>query len=273
MLTYPDIDPAALRIGNFAVHWYGLMYLIGFVSAWWLGTLRAKRPDSGWRAEGIGDLIFYAALGVILGGRIGYVLFYNFGMFIDDPLMLLKIWQGGMSFHGGLLGVLTAMWLYGRNTQRTFFQVTDFIAPLVPIGLGAGRIGNFINAELWGRVSDVPWAMQLSCARFPEFCNGVTQGYSAPRHPSMLYEALLEGVVLFAILWLFSRKPRSTMAVSGLFLLGYGVFRFSVEFVRVPDAQLGYLALDWVTMGQVLSTPMIVFGIVLLLLSRRVRQA
>ena len=269
MLTYPDIDPAALRIGDFAVHWYGLMYLVAFASAWWLGSVRAKRPNSGWREQEIGDLIFYGALGVILGGRIGYVLFYNFEMFLYDPLILLKIWQGGMSFHGGLLGVLVAMWLYGRNTGRSFFQVTDFIAPLVPIGLGAGRIGNFINAELWGRVSDVPWAMQLPCARFTEFCLGRIEGYSAPRHPSMLYEAALEGLVLFVILWLYSRQPRPTMAVSGMFLLGYGIFRFSVEFVRVPDAQLGYLALDWVTMGQVLSTPMIVFGIVLLALSRR----
>ena len=273
MLTYPDIDPAALRIGDFAVHWYGLMYLVAFASAWWLGSVRAKRPNSGWREQEIGDLIFYGALGVILGGRIGYVLFYNFEMFLNDPLILLKIWQGGMSFHGGLLGVLVAMWLYGRNTGRSFFQVTDFIAPLVPIGLGAGRIGNFINAELWGRVSDVPWAMQLPCARFSEFCLGRIEGYSAPRHPSMLYEAALEGLVLFVILWLYSRQPRPTMAVSGLFLIGYGVFRFSVEFVRVPDAQLGYLALDWVTMGQVLSTPMIVFGIVLLLLSRRTVKA
>ncbi|MFP5506417.1 MAG: prolipoprotein diacylglyceryl transferase [Gammaproteobacteria bacterium] len=273
MLTYPDIDPAALRLGEFAVHWYGLMYLIGFVAAWWLGSVRARRPDSGWRAQEIGDLIFYAALGVILGGRIGYVLFYNFGLFLDDPLMLLRVWQGGMSFHGGLLGVLIAMWLYGRKTGRTFFQVTDFVAPLVPIGLGAGRIGNFINGELWGRVSDVPWAMQLPCARFPDFCGGAVTGFSAPRHPSMLYEAFLEGLVLFVILWLYSRRPRPTMAVSGLFLLGYGMFRFGVEFVRVPDAHLGYLALDWVTMGQILSAPMIVFGIILLALSRRAKSA
>lgn len=269
MLTYPDIDPAALRIGEFAVHWYGLMYLIGFVGAWWLGGVRARRPDSGWQTEEIGDLVFYAALGVILGGRIGYALFYNFSLFLGDPLMLLRIWEGGMSFHGGLLGVLLAMWLYGRKTGRSFFQVTDFVAPLVPIGLGAGRIGNFINGELWGRVSDAPWAMRLPCARFPEYCGGGVEGFSAPHHPSMLYEAFLEGVVLFVILWVYSRKPRPTMAISGLFLLCYGVFRFAVEFVRMPDAHLGYLALDWVTMGQVLSAPMILFGLVLLALSRR----
>jgi phosphatidylglycerol:prolipoprotein diacylglycerol transferase len=183
--------------------------------------------------------------------------------------MLLRIWEGGMSFHGGLLGVLLAMWLYGRKTGRSFFQVTDFVAPLVPIGLGAGRIGNFINGELWGRVSDAPWAMRLPCARFPEYCGGGVEGFSAPHHPSMLYEAFLEGVVLFVILWVYSRKPRPTMAISGLFLLCYGVFRFAVEFVRMPDAHLGYLALDWVTMGQVLSAPMILFGLVLLALSRR----
>lgn len=260
MLTYPDIDPAALRIGEFAVHWYGLMYLIGFAMAWWLGTLRAKRPNSGWRTGEISDLVFYAALGAVLGGRIGYSLFYNFSYFLEEPVRLLYIWQGGMSFHGGMLGVFAAMWLYGRKTHRRFFQVTDFIAPLVPIGLGAGRIGNFINGELWGHASDVAWAMRLPCARFPEYCDGAVSGYSAPRHPSMLYEAVLEGLVLFLILWLFSRKPRPTMAVSGLFLLGYGIFRFSVEYVRLPDAHIGYLALNWVTMGHVLSAPMILLG-------------
>ena len=249
MLTYPTIDPAAIRIGDFAVHWYGVMYLIGFIGGWWLGRVRARRPDSGWDPAEIGDLLFYVALGVVLGGRVGYVLFYNFGLFLQDPLMLFRIWQGGMSFHGGLLGVLFAMWLYGRRTQRRFFEVTDFIAPLIPLGLGAGRIGNFINGELWGRPTDLPWGMV-----FPFVDN-------QPRHPSMLYEALLEGLVLFVILWLYSARPRPTMAVSGLFLICYGVFRFAVEFVRQPDAHLGFLAFEWVTMGHVLSLPMIAFGV------------
>lgn len=260
MLIYPDIDPAIVRFGGFAVHWYGMMYLIGFLAGWWLGRVRARRPDSGWQPVEIGDLLFYVALGVILGGRIGYILFYNFGLFLDDPLMLFRIWQGGMSFHGGLIGVLLAMWLYGRRTGRTFFQVADFIAPLVPIGLGAGRIGNFINGELWGRPTDLPWGMV-----FPFVDN-------QPRHPSMLYEALLEGLVLFIILWWFSSKPRPRMAVSGLFLLCYGVFRFAVEFVREPDRQLGFIAFDWVTMGHILSTPMILFGALLLWLAYSRRQ-
>jgi phosphatidylglycerol---prolipoprotein diacylglyceryl transferase len=257
MLTYPDIDPVAISFGPVAIHWYGLMYLIGFVAAWWLGVVRARRPDSGWNSAEIGDLIFYGALGVIIGGRLGYILFYNFGLFLDDPLMLLRIWQGGMSFHGGMLGVLVAMWLYGRRTGRSFFQVTDFIAPFVPIGLGAGRIGNFINGELWGRPTDLPWGMV-----FP-FVD------AQPRHPSMLYEALLEGLVLFVILWLYSARPRPTGAVSGLFLLGYGVFRFSVEFVRQPDAHIGYLAWDRITMGHLLSAPMILFGVLFLVLAYR----
>lgn len=252
MLQYPDIDPVAISIGPLAVHWYGLMYLIGFVGSWWLGRWRARQPDSGWMADEISDLIFYGALGVVLGGRIGYILFYHFDLFAQDPLMIFRIWQGGMSFHGGLLGVLVAMWLYARKTGRGFFQVTDFIAPFVPLGLGAGRIGNFINGELWGRPTDLPWGMV-----FP-FVDG------QPRHPSMLYEALLEGLVLFIILWWFASRRPPTRAVSGLFLLCYGLFRFAVEFVRQPDEHLGFLAFDWLTMGHVLSAPMIVFGVWLL---------
>ena len=249
MLTYPNIDPVAVAVGPFEVHWYGLMYLIGFVGGCALGYQRSKyREGIGWRPAQMSDLLFYIALGIVLGGRIGYTLLYNFGGFIDDPVVIFRIWQGGMSYHGGMIGVLVAMWLYGRHTGRTFFQVTDFIAPLIPFGLAAGRLGNFINGELWGRPTDLPWGMV-----FP-FVD------SQPRHPSMLYQFMLEGVVFFILLWLYSRKPRPTMAVSGMYLLLYGIFRFAVEFVRVPDAHIGYLAFDWVTMGHVLSFPMIVIG-------------
>jgi phosphatidylglycerol:prolipoprotein diacylglycerol transferase len=246
----PAIDPVALSIGPLQIHWYGLMYLIGFAAAWWLGRLRTRRPGAPLTEEQMGDLLFYAALGVILGGRLGYVLFYNLPQYVAVALALLKVWQGGMSFHGGLIGVLIAMWLYGRRLGLGFFQVTDFIAPLVPIGLGAGRIGNFINGELFGKPTDLPWAMV-----FPH-------GGPLARHPSQLYEAILEGLVLFVILWLYSARPRPTMAVSGLFLIGYGVFRFLIEFARLPDAQLGYLAWGWFTMGQLLSLPMVVLGLV-----------
>ena len=260
MLTYPNIDPVAISLGPLKIHWYGLMYLVGFGAAWWLGWTRARAsnsasasaPNSGWTTEQVSDMIFYGALGAVLGGRLGYILFYDLPTYLDNPLKMLKIWEGGMSFHGGMLGVLVAMWLFGSKTGKSFFQVTDFLAPLVPIGLGAGRIGNFINGELWGKVTDVSWAMV-----FP-------QGGELPRHPSQLYQALLEGIIFFLILWLYSRKPRPTMAVSGLFLLCYGLFRFVVEFVREPDQQLGYLAFGWLTMGQVLSVPMILGGIVLL---------
>jgi phosphatidylglycerol:prolipoprotein diacylglycerol transferase len=215
-----------------------------------LGRVRAKQ--SGWTVSQVEDLLFYGALGVILGGRIGYALFYDLANNLDNPLNLLKVWQGGMSFHGGLIGVLIAFWLFAKKTDKSYFQVSDFIAPMVPIGLFFGRIGNFINGELWGKVSDVPWAMVFPNAG------------PLARHPSQLYEAILEGLVLFIVLWLFSRKNRPYGAVSGLFLIGYGVFRFIVELVRIPDQQYGYLALDWLTMGQLLSLPMILLGIVIL---------
>jgi len=246
MLSYPNIDPVAISLGSLKIHWYGLMYLVGFLGAWFLGRIRSRKI--GWSSEQIDDLIFYSAMGVVLGGRVGYVLFYNFPEFINNPIILFKIWQGGMSFHGGLMGVLVAMWLFGRKYKHSFFTVTDFIAPLVPVGLGAGRIGNFINGELWGKPTESVFGM-------------LVPGLGAlPRHPSQLYEAALEGLALFMILWFYSNKPRPTMAVSGLFLIGYGVFRFSVEFVRLPDVQLGYLAFGWLTMGQLLTVPMLLLG-------------
>jgi phosphatidylglycerol---prolipoprotein diacylglyceryl transferase len=274
MLTYPDIDPIALSIGPLKVHWYGLMYLVGFAAFWVLGRYRASRPDSGWTAEMVDDVLFFGVMGTIIGGRLGYMLFYGYDQLAADPLNLFKIWEGGMSFHGGLIGVLTAMWLFARRYQRRFFEVTDFIAPLVPLGLFAGRIGNFINGELWGSPTSLPWGMRLPCDRFPVYCRDLPAGaqWSAPLQPSQLYEALLEGVVLFLIVWLFSRRPRPTMAVSGVFLIGYGFFRFVVELIRQPDAQLGYLAFGWVTMGQVLSLPMVLAGIVLVFLAYRRRR-
>ncbi|WP_263082048.1 prolipoprotein diacylglyceryl transferase [Endozoicomonas sp. Mp262] len=250
MIAYPDIDPVAISLGPLKVHWYGLMYLVGFACAWWLGTLRAKNSARLWKPEQVSDIVFYGAMGVVIGGRFGYVLFYNFDYFLQNPLWLFHIWEGGMSFHGGLLGVLLAMCLYARKLDKSFFQITDFIAPLVPIGLGTGRLGNFIGGELWGRVTDVPWAMVFP--RDPS---------QLPRHPSQLYQFALEGVTLFAILWWFSSKPRPRMAVSGVFLLVYGLARILVEFVRQPDAQLGFIAFDWLTMGQILSLPMVLLGI------------
>jgi len=274
-MLYPDIDPVALALGPLRIRWYGLMYLVGFAAAWWLGRLRARRPGSGWRPDEVDDLIFFGAIGAVAGGRLGYILFYAFEDWLADPLRILRIWEGGMSFHGGLLGVLVAVALFARRTRRPFFVVTDFLAPLVPLGLGAGRIGNFINGELWGAPTTAAWGMQLPCARFPEHCAGLPADavLSLARHPTQLYEAALEGAVLFAILWLYSARPRPTMAVSGLFLVGYGMFRFAVEFVRLPDAHLGYLAFDWLTMGQVLTLPMVAAGVLLLALAYRRRGA
>jgi phosphatidylglycerol:prolipoprotein diacylglycerol transferase len=220
-------------------------------------------------------MVFYIVLGVVLGGRVGYMLFYGLDGLMADPLSIFRVWEGGMAFHGGLIGVLLAMWLFARRNGRTFFDATDFVAPIVTIGLGAGRLGNFINAELWGGPTSLPWGMQVPCGAAPGVCGRVGQSadglYSLPVHPNQLYEFFLEGVLLLTILWFFSAKAPPRMAVSGLFLLCYGTFRFLVEFVRMPDAHIGYLAYGWVTMGQVLSAPMIFFGILLLTLAYRKR--
>jgi phosphatidylglycerol:prolipoprotein diacylglycerol transferase len=254
MLRYPNFDPVAVHLGPVAVRWYGVMYLIGFAAAWWLGQLRARRAGAPLSPAQMDDLVFYGALGVILGGRIGYMIFYGRDQLLENPLSILRIWEGGMSFHGGLLGVIAAMTMYARRASIGFFALMDFIAPLIPIGLGAGRIGNFINGELWGKPTNVPWGFMV---------DGVG------RHPSQLYEAGLEGVALFLIVWGFSSRPRPIMSVAGLFLLFYGAFRFAIEFVRLPDPQLGYLAFGWLTMGQLLSLPMILGGVLMLTLAYR----
>jgi phosphatidylglycerol:prolipoprotein diacylglycerol transferase len=251
-LSFPDIDPVIFKIGPLALQWYGLMYLVGFVAAFWLANRRIHRTD--WTKDQLSDLLFWGFMGVVLGGRIGYVLFYNFGNFLDNPLYLFKIWEGGMSFHGGCLGVILAAYIYSRKRNWRFLMVGDFIAPLVPIGLGAGRIGNFINGELWGRTTDVPWAFV-----FPK-------AGEIPRHASQLYEFALEGVLLFVILWLYSAKPRPVGSVGGLFLAGYGTFRFIVEYFREPDAHLGLYSFG-LSQGQLLCIPMILAGLGLIIYS------
>jgi phosphatidylglycerol:prolipoprotein diacylglycerol transferase len=272
MIAYPEIDPVIVALGPLKVHWYGLMYLLAFGSAWWLGKRRAQVAGAPLKSAEVDDLIFYGAMGVVLGGRLGSVLFYNFDSFLDNPLYLFKIWQGGMSFHGGFIGVLVAMEWYRRKLNCSFFQLTDFIAPLVPLGIATGRFGNFINAELWGAPSNVPWAMKLSCEQFPpdryiDFAGPLC--YSA-RHPSQLYEMLLEGFLLFAILWIISAKPKPVMTVSGYFLMLYGIARTSVEFIRLPDAHIGYLMqTDWLTKGIVLSVPMILAGLIIIVYARK----
>lgn len=251
MITYPAIDPVAFHIFTWPVHWYGLMYLVGFLGGWAVLSLRIRRSPRGFTQDQLSDIVFYTALGVIIGGRLGYMLFYDWRAIFNDPLLILQVWKGGMSFHGGLLGVLVAMWCLTKKFKKTFLELTDLIAPGVPIGLGAGRIGNFINSELVGRVSNVSWAMV-----FPN-----SDGF--PRHPSQLYEFFFEGVVLFTVLWIFSRKPRPTGAVSGMFALLYAIFRFSVEFFREPDMQVGYLSFG-LTEGQLLSLPLALVGVLLL---------
>ncbi len=251
MRSYPAIDPVAFSLGPISIHWYGLAYLAAFAFAWWYGTVRCARPDSPFSRQDVADLVFYGALGAILGGRIGYVLFYGTERLLADPLYLFAFREGGMSFHGGMLGVAAAVWWFGRRRGKSLFQTLDFVVPLVPIGLGFGRLGNFANAELPGRVTDVSWAL-------------VYPGDVVARHPSSLYQAFTEGLVLFAIVVWYAHRPRPTGAVTGAFLLAYGTLRFITEFFREPDAHLGFVALDWMSMGQVLSLPMILGGAALM---------
>jgi phosphatidylglycerol:prolipoprotein diacylglycerol transferase len=257
MIAYPEIDPIALSLGPVKIHWYGLMYVVGFVAGWWLARRRAALPGSTWTASDVDDLIFYAAMGVILGGRLGWLLVYGFDTIRENPLNAIRVWQGGMSFHGGLVGVMLAVALFAKRRGRSVADVFDFTAPLPAVGLFAGRIGNFINGELWGKPTDLPWGVLFR---------------GQVLHPSQLYEAVLEGLVMFAILWWFTSKPRWRLAPAGLFLALYGLFRFLVEFVRVPDANMGYFAFGWLTMGQILSLPVLAAGLAMLAFAYTRRQ-
>ena len=233
MLVFPQFDPVAISVGPISIHWYGVMYIIAFGGAWVLANYRRNKIGNHWSSEQISDLVFYGAMGAVLGGRIGSVFFYNIDRFLDDPLWLFRVWEGGMSFHGGFIGVLIAMFLYSKSINRKFWETVDFIAPCVPFGIGAGRLGNFIGGELWGRPTDAPWGMI-----FPQVDD-------LPRHPSQLYEIALEGIVLFIIIWWFSSASKPRMAVSGTFAILYGSFRFFIEFFRVPDLHIGFIAFDW----------------------------
>ena len=260
MFTYPDINPVALQIGPLAVYWYGIMYVIGFIGGFYDCYARRKGAQSGsapWDRDEIVDLLFYGAMGVIFGGTLGYLLFYQPEVFLDDPLRLFRFWEPGRSFHGGLLGVLLAVFIFGKVHRRHFWAITDFIAPAIPIGIMAGRLGNFINGELFGRVTNMPWGIVFPHAG------------AMPRHPSQWYEFGLEGLCLFLILHAYVKKPRMTGAVSGLFLLCYGFFRFGIEFFREPDLDQGFVALGWMTKGQILSLPMMVIGLFLLLYTKK----
>ncbi|MFV1982826.1 MAG: prolipoprotein diacylglyceryl transferase [Thiohalomonadales bacterium] len=256
-----DFDQVAFSIFGLSVHWYGISYLVSFILGWqFLRWQSNKNKFYGWTPVQADDFLFYAGLGVILGGRLGYVLFYNFSVFLDNPIMLLQVWKGGMSFHGGFLGVMLAIWFFARKTNKRYFDVVDFVAPAFPIGLFFGRLANFVNGELWGKESDVPWAMI-----FP-------RGGEVLRHPNPLYEAFLEGVVMFIVLYLFSQKQRRLGVVSAVFALMYSTFRFLIEFIRVPDAHLGYLGFGWLTMGQILSIPLFLVGVLLLWLAYREKK-
>ena len=256
-MQYPSIDPVALSLGPLQIHWYGLMYVFAFAAGWLLGRWRASRPWSRWTAQQVDDYVTWLMIGVILGGRIGYILFYDLAFYLAEPTEILRIWHGGMSFHGGLIGVVLASWLWGRRHGKTLVEMLDFVAPLVPSGLFFGRMGNFINAELWGKVTDSAIGMVFPGAG------------PLPRHPSQLYEAGLEGLLTFVILWAYSSRPRPRGAVAGLFAVLYSLSRMFVEFFRVPDAQIGYLFGGWLTMGQVLCLPLLGAGLWLMFRSRR----
>ena len=261
-MKYIVIDPVVFDLGIVKVYWYGVMYLLAFTSVYLLANIRVK-TNTGWTRKQVEDLIFYGALGAVLGGRLGYLIFYDLASFTTNPLTFFDFQGGGMSFHGGFIGVLVAALIFNRKAQKTFFETMDFVAPLVPLGLAFGRIGNYINAELWGKVTTSTLGV---------YCPNQS-GEWAVRYPSQLYEGLLEGIVLFVVLWIFTKKPRPVMATSAIFLTLYGFFRFIIEFVRVPDVQLGYLAFDWLTMGQLLSLPMIVIGAYLFYKANNVNRA
>jgi phosphatidylglycerol:prolipoprotein diacylglycerol transferase len=273
MLNYPAINPVLVSIGRLQIHWYGITYLIGFAAAWYLARLRAARPGSGWTAADVDDLIFYGMVGVILGGRIGWILFYGTEEVIKDPWRALRIWEGGMSFHGGFLGVLVATALFAIRGSRRIADVFDFMAPLPGLGILSVRVGNFINGELWGKTTSVPWGFTVDPAKLHPSQAEVALAYCRRFdltpcilhvHASQLYEGILEGLVTFVILWIYTSRPRPRLAPSGLFLLCYGISRFALEFVRVPDENRGYLLDSWVTMGQILSAPMVVGGVILI---------
>lgn len=259
MLTYPNIDPVAFHILSWPVYWYGLMYLFGFLGGWGVLAMRVSFSPRGFTRDELSDIVFFVALGAIIGGRCGYMLFYAWQDWFTHPLSLFKTWKGGMSFHGGALGVAVAMAISAKKFNKHFLAISDLICPAVPIGLATGRFGNFINGELWGRITNAPWGMVFPNAG------------ELPRHPSQLYELGLEGIFLFAILWLYSRKPRPLGAVSGLFAILYGVFRIFVEFYREPDAPIGFIA-GGATEGQLLSIPLVLVGIILLVRAYQKKQ-
>ncbi len=258
MIVLPEFNPIALQLGPLKIHWYGLAYLVGIVGAIVLGRLRAHQPHSPIPRPVVLDLVLYCALGAIIGGRLGYAIFYHFWEYAANPLAVLKVWEGGMSFHGGLLGAVGGTWMFGRKNSIPLLKLTDFVSPLCAVGLFFGRIANFINQELWGRPTEVAWSVVFPADRL-----------QLARHPSQLYEAALEGILLFLVLWFYSAKPRATGAVSGVFLIGYGTFRIFVEFFREPDAVPGFVIGDWGTMGHLLSLPVLLIGIALIVIARR----